>query len=87
MPPGTSSSLAAACRTARSYRVRGHAPNRLICRKDLTMSSARGYGHDETDEFETLAEAHRQEDGTIEVRVVQIDKRTPTHSTDFTPDA
>lgn len=51
------------------------------------MSSARGYGHDETDEFETLAEAHRQEDGTIEVRVVQIDKRTPTHSTDFTPDA
>ena len=37
--------------------------------------SERSYGHDETDEFETLAEAERGEDGLIHFRIVQVDKR------------
>lgn len=41
--------------------------------------SGRVYGHDETEDFETLAEAERQDDGTIMFRVVQIDKRQTNH--------
>jgi len=37
--------------------------------------SARSYGHDETDDYEALAEAERMDDGTISTRVVLIDKR------------
>lgn len=40
------------------------------------MDRPRGYGHDESEEFETLAEAERQDDGTISIRLVSIDKRT-----------
>lgn len=39
------------------------------------MNRPRGYGHHESEEFETLAEAERQDDGTISIRLVNIDKR------------
>jgi len=39
------------------------------------MSRPRGYGHHESDEFEALAEAESQDDGTISIRLVLIDKR------------
>lgn len=39
------------------------------------MNRPRGYGHHESEEFETLAEAERQDDGTISIRLVSIDKR------------
>jgi hypothetical protein len=35
----------------------------------------RSYGTDSTDEFDTLAEATEQPDGTVHVEVVVIDKR------------
>lgn len=37
--------------------------------------NARGYGLDETSDFETLSEAERNPDGTVEMRVVLVDKR------------
>lgn len=45
----------------------------------LLIMADRAYGHDGTDDFETLAEAERQEDGTVMFRTVLIDKR-PGHS-------
>ena len=40
----------------------------------------RAYGHDETDEFETLAEAERLEDGSVRFRTLTIDKRDIDHA-------
>jgi hypothetical protein len=33
----------------------------------------RGYGHDETEDFEALAEAERRPDGSVVMRVVTIE--------------
>lgn len=35
----------------------------------------RHYGTDHTDEFDTIAEATEQDDGTLHVEVVVLDKR------------
>lgn len=40
----------------------------------------RAYGTDETEEFDTLAEAEWGPDGLIAFRVVQIDKRAEPHA-------
>lgn len=38
----------------------------------------RSYGTDSTDEFDTLAEATEQPDGSLQVEVVIVDKRDDT---------
>lgn len=43
------------------------------------MTEARGYAVDRTDDVETLAEAERQEDGTVRFRVVQMPGPTMHH--------
>jgi len=52
--------------------------------RDGAAVNDRAYGHDETEDFETLAEAERREDGSVEFRVVQLDKRAGSDSTEGT---
>lgn len=46
-------------------------------------STERAYGADSTPEFETLAEATRRDDGTIEFRVVQMRVDPPMNRPEF----
>lgn len=48
----------------------------LIIDQEAWVTGDHHYGTDETDEFDTLAEATEQPDGTFHYEVVQIDKRT-----------
>ncbi len=49
--------------------------------------SGRHYGYDETDDFDTLAEATTLEDGTIHIETVVVDKRDNTEQPAPTPES